>query len=209
MTGVLRRLAIIIGWTSLLYLLYQATNRWHLVQPRSLPLTALDEAIPFWPGTVVPYFLLIGGMYLPALVPDQALFRRSLAALTVATVVNTLCFALMPTIYPRPPLPEDTGFPVSWYCWLTTIDTPANCFPSGHITAPAIGCWAVATQWPRCRPWLWGGFALLALSVLTTKQHYVVDILGGAGTAWLGLRATRWLTPETTPGCGPVDRTPV
>jgi hypothetical protein len=187
----LLRFAIVLGWTSALYTLYQVTNRYHLFPPRTLPLTALDRAIPFWPWTVVPYFVLIGGMYLPAFLQDRSFFLRTMTALTIGVLINYTIFALWPTTLVRPPAPTGTAFYEDWYRWLTVIDTPANCFPSGHITAPAIGCWALAREHPQ-RRW---GIALLfvpfALTILTTKQHYVWDLFGGLATAAIGIFATR------------------
>ena len=189
-----KRLTVVVVWTSSLYTIYQATNRYHLYTPASLPSTAIDHAIPFWTWTVVPYFLLIGGMYLPALVSSVPLFKRTLAAITVGLLIIYTIFFLWPTTYPRPPLPEGTAFFDDWYRWLTVIDTPANCFPSGHITAPAIGCWAVSKQYPRWRWLIWLLFIPLSLTILTTKQHYVWDLLGGLATAIIGVWATHRMT---------------
>jgi hypothetical protein len=196
---ILLRFAIVVAWTSALYTLYQLTNHRHLSPPRELPLTALDRAIPFWPLTVVPYFALIGSMYLPALVRDRRLFWRALIALTIGALTNYAIFALWPTTYPRPPMPEGDGFWIGWYRWLVSIDTPANCFPSGHITAPAIGCWALAREHPR---WRWPirlAFVPFALTILTTKQHYVADLFGGLATAALGVLATRRMAARAEP----------
>ena len=68
---ILIRFFIVVGWTTALYTIYQATNRYHLFTPTLLPVTLIDEVIPFWTWTVVPYFALIGGMYLLALVRDE------------------------------------------------------------------------------------------------------------------------------------------
>lgn len=186
----LKRLAAVVIWTSALYTIYQATNRYHLFPPVMLPMTSLDHAIPFWTWTVVPYFLLIAGMYLSALIKDVGMFKRTLAAITIGVLINYTIFLLWPTTYPRPPLPDGTRFYDDWYRWLTVIDTPANCFPSGHITAPAIGVWALSRQYPRWR-WLFIIlFIPLSLTILTTKQHYVWDLFGGLVTAAIGIVAT-------------------
>jgi len=193
-----RRFAIVLLWTSALYVLYQLTNHHHLVAPRMLPLTALDRAIPFWSWTVVPYFGLILGMYLPGLVRDRRLFVRTLAALTIAVLLNDAIFALWPTTYPRPVPPTGTAFYDQWYRWLVAIDTPANCFPSGHITAPVLGCWALAQEHRRQRWLIRLLFVPFALSILTTKQHYLWDLGGGLMTAAIGIALTRPLgTPRT------------
>jgi len=182
--------------TAVLYLGYQVTNRVHLVTPRALPLTALDHAIPFLLWTVWPYFLLITLLFLPLGIRDRALFRRTLRAFTVAVCLNLLVWALLPTTYPRPPLPDDAGLTAFAYRWLCGLDTPANCLPSGHITSPAVGCWALAREHPRHRIWIWPAFGLLALSILTTKQHYVWDLPAGLATAALGVWASGWVRRE-------------
>lgn len=187
----LAQLAIVWGWTTGLYTIYQITNRFHLFPPRTLPLTVLDEMIPFWPWTVVPYFVLIGGMYLPALLRDRLFFIRTVTALTIGVLINYTVFAFWPTTFVRPPAPTGTAFYEVWYRWLTVIDTPANCFPSGHITAPAIGCWALARENPWLRWWIVFLFIPFALTILTTKQHYVWDVFGGLATAGIGIFATR------------------
>jgi len=197
---ILIRFAIVVGWTSALYTIYQATNRYHLFTPVLLPVTRLDEVIPFWSWTVVPYFALIGGMYLPALIRDDQRFKRSLVALTISVLINYTIFALWPTVIQRPPLPEGNAFYDVWYRWLTTIDTPANCFPSGHITAPVIGCWALAQEHPR---WRWPiRLALIPflLTILTTKQHYVWDLFGGLATAVIGIVLSRYLMKPQSSG---------
>jgi len=185
------RLAIVVAWTSALYSLYVLTNHHHLFTPVTLPLTPIDRAIPFWSWTVVPYFGLIGGMYLPAFVQERALFIRALAALTIAVLINYSIFALWPTVIVRPDLPQGPAFYDAWYRWLTTIDSPANCFPSGHITAPAVGCWALGREHPRRRWWIRLAFVPFALTILTTKQHYVWDLFGGLATAAIGVWLTR------------------
>lgn len=190
----LKQFAVVWGWTTALYTIYQATNRYHFFAPQLLPVTALDRAIPFWPWTVVPYFVLIGGMYLPAFLKERPLFLRAMIALTIGVLINYTIFALWPTTMVRPPAPTGTTFYEAWYRWLTVIDTPANCFPSGHITAPAIGCWALAREHPRRRWLILMIFIPFALTILTTKQHYVWDLFGGLATAAIGIFATRNMT---------------
>jgi hypothetical protein len=193
-----RNARILIPLTTVLYAGYQLTNRFHLRPPAALPLTGLDQAVPFWLWTVWPYFLLVLGLFLPLWVRDRGLFRRTTVAFTVAVLLNIAVWTLWPTTYPRPPLPEGGGLTAFAYRWLCSIDTPANCFPSGHITSPAIGCWALAAERPHRRLWIWGAFALLSLTILTTKQHYAVDLLGGLATAAVGV----WMSgrlPGTSP----------
>lgn len=74
-----------------------------------------------------------------------------MAALTAAVVVNYSIFLVFPTVIARPPVPVGDTTAEILYRWLIGIDSPANCFPSGHITAPAVGCWCVSRERQRGR----------------------------------------------------------
>jgi hypothetical protein len=188
-----------LGWLvpviGVLYAGYVLTNHFPVREPSLLPLTALDRAIPLLPWTVWPYLLLAGMMALPVLLRTRRVFLQAMGALICGYSVNLLIFLAWPTTFPRPELPDDGGLTNSVFAFLHRMDTPANCFPSGHITSPCLGVWAVGRDWPAWRWPLWGVFGLLSLSILTTRQHYVADLAGGLITAWLGIAAERKLQP--------------
>jgi hypothetical protein len=184
-----RNFTVVVPWTSFLYIGYQLTNHYQVFPVYTLPATPLDRAVPFLVWTVIPYFLLIAGMYLPIFLRSDAALRESMTALTVAVLINYSIFFFFPTVIERPPLPVGDSLSDGLYRWLIGIDSPANCFPSGHITAPAIGCWFLARQRLRWWPGIVGTYAVLAVSVLTTRQHYVIDIAGGLVTAAIGITA--------------------
>ncbi|VAW80815.1 hypothetical protein MNBD_GAMMA12-2400 [hydrothermal vent metagenome] len=181
------RVLLVFLWSSVLYIGYILTNQFHLFTLHTLPLTRLDQLIPFLPWTIAPYLILVLGMYLFAFIDDENDFISALIALTIAVCINYMIYILYPTTYPRPPLPADTELGSGLYHWLTSIDTPANCFPSGHITTPAVGCWYLGRHHKTLRPYLFITFAILSLTTLTTKQHYIVDIPAGLVTASLGI----------------------
>ena len=176
--------------TVILYSGYQLSNRFHITAPRYLPLTTLDDAIPFYLWTVWPYFLLVLLAFLPVSIRDTTIFWRTMIAFTVAVCTNISIWLLFPTIYHRPQMPIGNDFTTFAYHWLCSIDTPANCLPSGHITSPTIGCWALATAHPKYRKLIWTTFALLSVTILTTKQHYVIDLPAGLLTGFIGI----WLS---------------
>jgi membrane-associated phospholipid phosphatase len=179
------RFLIVIIWTSILYIGYQLTNHFQVFEAHHLPLTFIDKAIPFLPWTVIPYLFLILGMYLFAFINHREDFFTALVALTIAVTINYSIYLIYPTVFNRPPAPDD-GLAVSVYLWLVSIDSPANCLPSGHITTPAIGCWYLMQHRKRARIPLSIIFVLLALTTLTTKQHYLIDIPAGLATAFIG-----------------------
>lgn len=192
------RLKLILPKALVLAAGYQLTNRWHWRPPALLPLTALERAIPFWAWTVWPYLLLALSILLPCGLRDEKLLRRTVIALLCAESLNFLIYLSFPTMYPRPSLVElqHADALTALACqWLWQLDPPNNCFPSGHITGPALGYWAFAQAQPRWRGLLWTLFALLALSTLTTKQHYLVDLPAGLLTASIGLWLSRRIEP--------------
>ena len=62
---------------------------------------------------------------------------------------------------------------------LYELDPPNNTFPSLHVAfmlLTALGVWRAER---RIGPYLLGVAALPAIAILTTKQHYVLDFIGG------------------------------
>lgn len=188
-----RNAAFLLPLTAFLYTGYQLSNRIHVFEPRELPMTVVDRAIPFLLWTVWPYFALVLLLFLPLGIRDRALYRRALWAFTFAVTINIVVWMVWPTVYPRPPRPDGGGLTGLAYRWLVSIDTPANCLPSGHITSPVVGCWALSREHPKHRIWIWPSLLLLSLTILTTKQHYVWDLPAGMLSACLGILASGWV----------------
>lgn len=187
-----RRVVIILVLVTVNMSIYLVLNHHPVRAPRLLPMTAVDRLLPFLPWTIWPYLLLLlADAVLPMLIRRDQTFRRMLQAFGVTVVLNITGWVLLPVTYPRPPLPVGDGWTLWGYRTLVGIDTPLNCFPSGHISVPAVLCWAVAQDRPAWRWPLWGAFALLAPSILTTKQHYAWDLVGGMAIAWMGIAVVR------------------
>ncbi len=175
-----------------LYAVYQITNRWQMHPACPLPSTWVDRNVPLLEWTVWPYLILAGCIFLLLLVKSRAVFTRALVALIAGYSINLLVFFLWPTMLPREGLPG--GFNGGGFAWLYSVDTPCNCFPSGHITAPLIAFYALAAEHPRWKAALWLIFALLCPTILTTKQHYLADLIGGLATGAFGLWvSSRWM----------------
>lgn len=187
-----RKVAVILPLATLNMGVYLALN-WHpLRAPRELPMTVLDTAIPLLPWTVWPYMvLLLADGILPLMMRRDETFLTMLQCYAVTALLNIAGWVVLPVAYPRPPLPVGDGLSEWGYRTLVGIDSPLNCFPSGHISIPAVLCWALTTEQPRLRWPIWLGFALLAPSILTTKQHYAWDLAGGLAIAWMGIAAVR------------------
>ncbi|XXF78555.1 phosphatase PAP2 family protein [Myxococcaceae bacterium GXIMD 01537] len=167
---------------------YVLLNRHHLREPTLLPLTALDRDTPFLVWTVWAYAALLSSDFLlPLFIRDGRVLNDAIRAFLVVIAVNFAVWAAFPTSYPRPPPPQGDSLSERFYRLLVAADTPTNCLPSSHIAIPAVSLWALSREHPRRAPLLWAGFALLSLSILTTKQHYVVDLFAGLAVAALGI----------------------
>jgi membrane-associated phospholipid phosphatase len=151
------------------------------------PYLPLDHAITLQPA----WMLVYGSLYvfillLPVLVVrDRELFRRALKAFLMVMIAGYAGFLLYPTSAPRPGDVSGDGF-AAWTLRIAyAIDPPYNCFPSLHVAysfVSALACYrvhrgvgAVAALWA----------ALIGVSTLYTKQHYVVDVIVGALTAYV------------------------
>ncbi len=146
------------------------------IAPRFDLSVPLDSAIPFLPWTIFIYLsfyvLLLTAAALSS-PDDYGRIQKSVLA------ANLLCyggFILLPAHYPRP-LPQEAGALEGIFTWLFSNDAPGNTFPSIHAAASLCVGFGLK-RWP----WrLWG--AAVAVSILTVKQHFILDLFGGAAVA--------------------------
>lgn len=188
-----RKLALVLPVALVNISAYVLLNQFPLSTPYELPASAIDRAVPFMVWTTLPYFLLLAAdMILPFLIDNRERFVDMVRAYGVAIVLNMLTWSTFPTTVPRPETPLGDDVATQLYLTMMSWDAPVNCFPSGHITIPAVLVWAVGRERPSWRLPLWVWFAFSSLTILTTKQHYFVDLLGGLGTAAVGVAASMW-----------------
>lgn len=163
--------------------IYTATNHWSMMQAHELPLTHADRAIPLLPWTTFVYLT-----DLPLCVSTYLHLRHHQARATYTYVlayvfaVCTLCFLFFPTTYPRHLFPIPQGAAGAGILeWMRAMDTPRNAFPSLHVACCSA---AILAFWhqpeTRLRDWMhivWA--ACIVVSTLTTKQHFLVDVVAG------------------------------
>jgi membrane-associated phospholipid phosphatase len=156
-------------------------------RPTYAPEITLDRALPLQPG----WMLVYGSLYvfvvlLPLLtVRDQELSRRAMQAYLLVMVVSYVGFLLYPTAAPRPAEVPGDGF-AAWSLRLAyELDPPYNCFPSLHVAyayVSALTCYRIH-RGVGVAAAVWA--ALIGVSTLYTKQHYVVDVIAGALAAYV------------------------
>lgn len=181
-------------------LVYMISNHFPVFEPRLLTMTPLDRAIPFLPWTVwiyvseYVYFVVI---YI--LCRETINMNRYVCAVLAIQVFSVLIFTFWPTTYPRDlfPLPADLDRETSWlFSTLRKGDAPTNCCPSLHVSSVFL-CGFLFLNEQRRKLWIFMLWAtLIGLSTLTTKQHYVIDVVTGLLLAgffhWIFYRRTEY-----------------
>lgn len=167
---------------------------------------ALDESIPLLEGFVVPYLLwFLCGLFLLlyTLRRNIPVFRRFMDFMIVTILLCGAVFLLYPSTFPLRPVPV---WPVSvgdcyramprqnLFTWVLSVvyftDPPRNVFPSMHIAVSFGMFCAVLQDRLLRRPAFSVPFGLLQLliwlSVVFTRQHSVLDVLGALPVMLLG-----------------------
>jgi len=163
--------------------LYMTSNHFPIFEPQLLPMTWLDTFIPFWPDTFLIYnseILLFTAVYMTT--RDLSNVNKYLYAFGALQVVSVAIFWIWPTTYPRDiyPSPEDVNA-LTHYAMnsVRAIDNPSNCAPSLHVSGCYLSSFIYLKEQRGKFPFFFGWATLVALSTLTTKQHYVIDVVTG------------------------------
>jgi membrane-associated phospholipid phosphatase len=150
----------------------------HLPIKRSIIPFILDEdRIPFLPWT----FIIYTSVFIQEAVIIRQLprvfLKKSLLVAFSMLAVGLIFFILIPIEYPRALYINSNSFITT----LRFIDTPGNCFPSLHVAGAVFfaACYNMLSKSKMSKILMWIWTAAITLSVLTTKQHYLVDVFGG------------------------------
>ncbi|MGE8414420.1 MAG: phosphatase PAP2 family protein [Pseudomonas sp.] len=149
-----------------------------LVTPRYNWVTPLDELIPFIAQSWFVYVLFFPFVLLAAAYASQEGFRALRNATGMAFAVGLLCFWLFPEYVPRPDIAVlDHGFLQQRLGRMWQLDLACNGFPSLHVAVTCLACRAL--WWRPCKVLTAALGLLIGLSILTLKQHSLVDVAGG------------------------------
>lgn len=152
-----------------------------------MPVTAIDELVPFQPSALIPYFSLWLYVSLPAAL---ILDRRELIGygwwLAGMCVAGLACFYFWPTTVLLP-IAEWSKHPS--FGILQGVDAAANACPSMHVAAAMFSaCWLNhnlrdmgAPPKVRLFNWLW--LIAIAYSTMAIKQHVFIDVIAGLALA--------------------------
>ncbi len=160
--------------------------------------TRLDAWIPLWPVWVVPYLLCLpvwaGSLIWAAWKMNEQLFRSFSSASLFVLISAASIYYFFPTYVKRPGLTSN-HWAMQILQFVYKNDGIYNAFPSGHVYQTTLICLFFNHLYPQF-PWLWVGIVVIViLSTLFTRQHNLIDPLGGLGLAWLGYRVGLFLFP--------------
>jgi membrane-associated phospholipid phosphatase len=166
---------------------YILSNHSHWFPAHQLRLTSVDQAIPFIPETVWIYnsdMILFPAAYLVS--NSMTVLSRYLYSFLFVLLISVAIFLFWPTIYPRDlfPLPPtlDT-WTAKTFNHLRNVDTPANCLPSLHVSMSYLAAFIYLDHQREKFAFFFTWATLVALSTLTTKQHYLADVVTGFALA--------------------------
>ncbi|MEJ1963347.1 MAG: phosphatase PAP2 family protein [Gammaproteobacteria bacterium] len=148
-----------------------------------VPLTALDELIPFQPYALIAYLSL--WLYVGA---GPGLQRTNQELIAYALWIGALCMAGLGIFYFWPtqlaPVTVDaSNLPA--FEMLRKVDSANNACPSMHVAAAVFTAIRIhdvfarvrAPMWLRALNFIWCG--LIVYSTLATKQHLALDVAAG------------------------------
>jgi membrane-associated phospholipid phosphatase len=156
--------------------------------------TTWDAGVPFVAWMLVPYMSSVPLLVLAFLVvPDRQALRALSQRCLLATAIGTLVFALWPLrMGAERPLSDSLLLDFLGDS-LRQLDAPYNQWPSLHVAYcvilwPALSA-RLSSVYSRMALAAW--LVLVAASTVFTRQHYLLDIAGGAA---LGALAC-WVVP--------------
>jgi membrane-associated phospholipid phosphatase len=162
--------------------MYILCNRYHLFEPRMLPMGWVDQNTPLMPWTVWVYlseYVFFAAVY--TCVKDLEKLNQYFYSFLALQTVSCVIFVLWPTTFPRElyPLTADSSLTYSTFAGLRSNDRPSNCCPSLHVSAVYLSTFLFTRTRRGLFPFFFAWATAISLSTLTTKQHYLVDVVAG------------------------------
>jgi len=178
---------------------YFGIGHLHLNRSTEILRTRLDDAIPFWPWTAWCYLPFYAGVFIIAVagIRRRALFNRAVMAVLIVMSLGAIGHVFVSAEYPRPVLhPPYANLSAAFLASVQRIDPPGNVFPSLHVAHTTMLALILIKDRPRVGRVALAMATALALSTLTTKQHFIADVVSGYALAFFG----RWIALRKLPG---------
>lgn len=173
-------LALISGGVFLI--LYFLTGTFHIGQAGHFPLMELEKSIPLVPWTIWIYVVTYPFIFWMVFeVESEELFNKCFYAYYLLLGISMAVFVFYPVSYPRELYPlglyDDLSHRV--FNFVRNLDAPTNCFPSLHVASSYLFGFFLWHQSKKSSVICLLMATLISWSTLTTKQHYIVDVISG------------------------------
>ena len=166
------------------YQFYFWCQRHQLAEPRELKLP-IDEWIPYRPNWVWIYSFLYypAILYINWVVESPGQFTRIAVSYMLLLGLQMAFFVTFPVVTPASWRAGNgrRNYSERFLAFVQKFDASSNSFPSMHVSVAML---TALHLYPRVGPWATAFPALIALSCLFTKQHYLIDIPAGAALGW-------------------------
>ena len=151
--------------------------------------TSIDDLIPYVPAWVWVYSFLYypAILYVNFVLTSPGQFTQVATSYMLLLALQLPCFLAFPVSTPsrwRVP-PERRSLSERFLAFVQRFDAPSNSFPSMHTS---IAMMTALHLYDRHGMASFAFPALIGLSCLFTKQHYLVDIPAGAALGWVAHR---------------------
>jgi membrane-associated phospholipid phosphatase len=122
---------------------------------------------------------------------EERMFRSFLVACTITFSLGVLIFIFVPTYVSAAYLPGNDIF-TTLLRFIHENWGRYDAFPSGHIYITTVLALFFGRWYPR-QKWLWILIVIIvSFSTLFTRQHYILDVLGGYAVAFGGYYFGLW-----------------
>jgi membrane-associated phospholipid phosphatase len=191
-------LILTLAYTLIFEVLYGAASALAPFVPWRVHVDFPFEAhIPFVPEAAAIYLSLIPMLLLaPFVLRDLRSFLPLVCALTLETVIGFFGFMLLPV----EPNAFDKALPAtdsSLYAFADWVNLHGNWLPSLHVAFAVTAMLAYSERVRRFgKTILFVWTCAIAISTLLTHQHYLLDVVTGAGLAWMCWRFARAWAPR-------------
>jgi len=170
------------------YQFYFWCQRNHVVAPRELKLQ-IDDQIPYWPAWVWVYSFIYYPLilYLNFIVESPRHFTYIAMSYVLLLCLQMGFFLLFPVTTPERWRAYNLRRTLSerFLALVQRFDARSNSFPSMHMSVAMLT--ALHLQ-PELGTPAFAFPALIALSCVFTKQHYLADLPAGAALGWVVFR---------------------
>jgi membrane-associated phospholipid phosphatase len=141
---------------------------------------AADHWLPFNHTWILVYAMVYVFLFLPVfIVRDKFSFYYVAKGYLMVNFISVAIFVIMPARYPRPEILTQSEF-LWWGTALNyLLDKPVNCFPSLHVANAFFASMIAYHYRPRVGIIAWFMAALVSVSTLYMKQHFIADIVMG------------------------------